>query len=78
MVLSAQDTEREHLSKRWEELAAKIELLPDGAKRDGLLEQQDAIEHRLGELWLQQRADRMGSASPTGFSPTIFRFPTSL
>ena len=59
MVLSANDTEREHLSTRWSVHSVKIEVMTDGPDRDRLLEELDAIECCLGEMWLEQRADRV-------------------
>ena len=64
MVLSAIDTERERLSKRRSILAAQIESLPDGPLRDGMLGEQDTIEHRLGELWLERRVQAVKSLFP--------------
>ena len=50
MVQSLVDAERDRLRRRWETLMRRIESLPDGIKRDALLDEQDQIEHALGEI----------------------------
>ena len=56
MVQTAYDAEREWLSKRWQVVTDRIDTLPDGPERDALLQEQDEIEFRLGELRLGRKA----------------------
>ena len=62
MVQTARDAESEKPSRQWQFVTARIDTLPDGPERDALLQEQDEIEFRLGEL---RRGDREAPFSPT-------------